>query len=251
MLGRGGSSSGGGPPSATPPSYIASAVHFDGNTWLSTASLTATDNGFISYAGWFKYPSPGGDADQIWVVDPENTFTSNLSLHATFGFLHRISPVGGAPIMEIYTDPAPSLNAWHSAIVSIDTLNQAGKIYVDDVDVTVLAEGDPFSMSFNGLPFFVGSDTFGVSSSFTGDVADLRIMPGVSLLSAGDIPEATRRLFIDVAGKPVDPATATAALGAPCVLFSGDATAFETNQGTGGAFMLTGALTDASTSPSD
>ncbi len=62
---------------------------------------------------------------------------------------------------------------------------------------------------------------------------------------------ANRRLFISAAGKPVDPAIAVAALGNPIILFSGNNTGFPINQGTGGVFTLTGALTNATTSPSD
>jgi hypothetical protein len=77
-------------------------------------------------------------------------------------------------------------------------------------------------------------------------------MVGASLLTAGDIPEVSRRLFIDANGKPVDPATATSSLGAAgTILLSGGASMFATNQGSGGAFTLTGIVTDASTSPSD
>ncbi len=102
----------------------------------------------------------------------------------------------------------------------------------------------------NNLPFFVCQSGFNVG--LIGDVADFRIMPGVSLLDgSGDIPLAKRRLFVDAGGKPVDPAVATTALGTPCILFSGDAAGFPVNQGTGGAFTLTGTLTNASTIPSD
>ena len=89
------------------------------------------------------------------------------------------------------------------------------------------------------------------AEGLVGDVADFRIAPGQNWLTGGDISEATRRLFIDADGKPVDPAIATAALGVPAVLFSGDASTFGAKQGTGGAFTLTGTLTDATTSPSD
>jgi hypothetical protein len=37
----------------------------------------------------------------------------------------------------------------------------------------------------------------------------------------------------------------------PAVCFSGNASTFGTNKGTGGAFTTTGTLTDADTSPSD
>jgi len=54
-------------------------------------------------------------------------------------------------------------------------------------------------------------------------------------------------------GKPVDlgPNGSTPTGSAPSLFFSGNATSFATNQGTGGAFTLTSALTNATTSPSD
>ena len=52
-------------------------------------------------------------------------------------------------------------------------------------------------------------------------------------------------------GKPVNPNFAVAALGAPTVMFSGDATTFPVNQGSGGAAILTGTVNNAATSPSD
>ncbi len=81
-----------------------------------------------------------------------------------------------------------------------------------------------------------------------GDMADVWVAPGVSLLDgAGLIPEATRRLFISATGKPVDPS----GFPASAMLFSGNAASFGTNQGTGGAFTTTGTLTNSSSSPSD
>jgi hypothetical protein len=81
------------------------------------------------------------------------------------------------------------------------------------------------------------------------DVADVQIWLGTFIDPSvnGNILK-----FVDVDGKPVDPAVAAAAFGQQTFLFSGDSTAFATNQGSGGACALTGtALTDASTSPSD
>jgi hypothetical protein len=54
-------------------------------------------------------------------------------------------------------------------------------------------------------------------------------------------------------GKPVNLGTngQTPTGTIPAMFFSGDASGFPTNQGTGGAFTLTGSLTNASTSPSD
>jgi len=61
--------------------------------------------------------------------------------------------------------------------------------------------------------------------------------------------EANRREFVDALGKPVelDPALVSAA----AVYLEGDYTAFGVNSGPGGNFTVNGALTAASTSPSD
>ena len=79
-------------------------------------------------------------------------------------------------------------------------------------------------------------------------MADLMMWPGTYLDFS---VEANRRLFISAAGKPVDPAVAVAALGTPIVRFSGPTASWHTNKGSGGGFTENGALTDASTSPSD
>jgi len=76
------------------------------------------------------------------------------------------------------------------------------------------------------------------------DMADVRVW-----LNQCIDPTPTNLAKFIAAGKPVDPATATAAFGAPAVLFSGDASTFATNQGTLGTFTLEGTLTNASTHP--
>ena len=147
------------------------------------------------------------------------------------------------------SDPAVSpYDAWICFMCGGDMDNPtAKKMYFGDTDVTTGADNVAGGMVYNGVPFFIGTDGFG--NDYIGDMADLRIMIGQYVDFS---VEANRRLFIDASGKPVDPVTTTATLGGPgCVLFSGDATGFAVNQGTGGAFSLTGTLTNASTSPSD
>ena len=85
---------------------------------------------------------------------------------------------------------------------------------------------------------------------FTGDIADVYIAPGQFIDFS---VEANRRKFISADGKPVDLGSncSTPTGTAPAVCFSGNASSFGTNKGTGGAFTLTGTLTDAVTSPSN
>ena len=151
---------------------------------------------------------------------------------------------------------AISGNAWHNMLMSIDTNHGIGakvaKVYIDDVDVTQISQDTDgiFTIGMNGFKFTFGDE--GLGDGATMDVADPWIAMQ-TLLTAGDISEATRRKFISPTGKPVYlGADGSAPTGtAPDVFFSGDATGFVTNKGTGGAASLVGALTNASTSPSD
>jgi hypothetical protein len=66
--------------------------------------------------------------------------------------------------------------------------------------------------------------------------------------------EANRRKFISAAGKPADDlgASGEGPTGTnPTVFLSGDTVTWHTNKGSGGGFTEVGALTDASSSPSD
>lgn len=254
----------GDPPSPEPP-YTASAVHFDGATSLHIASLTATDNPFYSFVGWMKLSQHEIDLQPEWfTTDPHGNFSptlfGNRAIPGDPGFVgFQISDASAVNSETMQSTASLQPDTWVCVIGSIDAnAARKGKIYLGDVDVTDAAQWNdnsggntyPFTVASNGLMFRFGDDDFG--NFWAGDFADWRIMPGVSLLNgSGDIPEATRRLFIDADGKPVDPAVTTAALGAPRILFSGDQTTFATNQGTGGVFTLTGSLTNASTSPSD
>ena len=241
------------PAGGGPAPYHAGAVHFDGATELDCASLVSTDNGFISFSLWCLFDVLNV-YNSLWVSDPVNDYVGFFQPANTVPALRAGFSSGGSALTQ--SNISVSTGVWYNYIFSCQTNLGLGskilKIYQNDVDITnsPVDFGASFIAATNGSPACIGGDTFG--DNLTGDMTDVRVMPGVSLLDGGgDIPLATRRLFIDADGKPVDPAIATIALGAPCMLFSGDATAFGTNQGTGGAFTTTGTLTNASSSPSD
>ncbi len=263
--------------------YVAKAVHFDGIAELSIASLSSVDNHLFSAIGWMKQiltaiPSVGNN--DVFTVDPNGNYSPNLgpNTNSTIpGYYNMVSVVNDATntnseqSQTIYNSISGEggfeNNVWQCIILSFDTsgvltgfMPGAGKTYSGDTDVTDPAGwftqgAAPFVISTNGRSLYFGNDSFG--DGFLGDLADWRILPGISLLNGSspgaDIPLATRRMIIDADGKPVNPAVLTAFLGTPgAVLFSGDATGFPVNQGTGGAFAVTaGSLTNASTSPSD
>lgn len=243
-------------------SYHADAVHFDGSDFLNTESLTCTDSTNFSMSVWFKLTTavPLAASQALWVSDPLNFYITYCELQAPAQVRTVLSNDDGEDTITVDTNPDNLItNDWHHLLVSVDANHAEGqkvaKVYLDDVDVTQIANdaGGAFSVALNGLKFvFAGSDGGG-TAGFDGDIADFWCAPAQSLLTAGDIPEATRRKFISAAGKPVDLGAdgATPTGVAPAIFFSGDATGFGTNKGTGGAFTLAGSLTNASTSPSD
>jgi hypothetical protein len=241
VLGKAGGGGGG---------YIAKAVHFDG-TNLNIASLSAIDNEFVSFNVWLRTAVNGYQV--IGVVDQENNYATTISTRGPSAPAGTAAltcyPASGSGGVDISVSPS-SVDYWYNLIGTAKTNEVAGakilKLYLNDIDLGTITDVSPsFTMSFNGKSFFIGDDTQG--GPFIGDMADLWIAPGVSLLTGNDIAVATRRLFISASGKPVNPS------GFPnsAMLFSGDATTFVTNQGTGGAFTLAGILTNATTSPSD
>ncbi len=236
--------------------YVAKAVHFDGGVQLHTDSLSSLDNEFVSCSVWIKAASSLSSI--LWVVDPLNTFTFNLTLigpdvNPSLGAEVNLQDSSGniPPVLRFTSNGGGMDGSWHNflftAKTNLNTVDRICKMYLDDVDVTHVTTTDAaaFTMASNGLPFYIGDDTF--MEPYIGDIADLWIGPGVSLLTGTDISVADRRKFISASGKPVDPSGFPSAP----MLFSGDAATFPINQGSGGPFTLTGTLTNASTSPSD
>jgi len=237
--------------------YHASAVHFDGSTWLRNGSLIATDTHVLSYAFFFNIVPFVGNHGIIFVVDPENNYTSlvqanpSTSGHPNTVFSALYDAFGNsAHSIQAYTSNAIIDNTWHSLVFSGQTDGSGSnpfKMFIDRIDVTsTLSDtGTPFQMVFNALSFWFGADGFG--DTLIGDISNVWIASNVSLISGGTIPSANLDLFVNASLKPVNPSGWPSST----IQFVGDSTSFATNQGTGGAFTLTGTLTNATTSPSD
>jgi hypothetical protein len=239
-------------------SYVAPAVSFDVSTFLTNAALTATDNGTFSYSLWVKVTalvSPHIDST-FWVSDPDNAANNGYAELSGGNALNNLYLTDNvASTFQIRNAGVPLTDAWFNVMGSIDVSGDSGsrisKTYINDAaaaDTIIHDDGPGFVIPFNGKSLLVGAGGYGVTGNFLGGMADAWFAPGVSLLDGGgDIPVATRRLFIDAGGKPVNPS----GFPASAVLLSGNASTFATNRGSGGAFTTTGMLTNASTSPSD
>jgi hypothetical protein len=260
---------------ATSP-YTARAVHFNGTSSLAIDALSCQDSPVSSTSFWFRNAffdaAPGGGAGGVSVgglsmsskiiirPPPPDVFQIfGTGIYSQLGIVisdfFYATAVTGQPGKRFSLETNNNVNdgLWHHIMSSVSTNfpanSKLGKIYVDDVDVTnILQDNDDEIpvIDINGGNFSLGFDGIGYGTSEVMDIADFWFAPGVSLLTDGDITEASRRMFINADGKPVNPSQFPEA----AVLFSGDQTTFLVNQGTGGDFAVTGAVTNADSSPS-
>lgn len=246
------------PPASAPPApYVAKAVHFDGSTYLYINPLVVSDSPVLSASMWIKTSLL--KTNGLFDFDPNNNAAPDLSIdnnHNAFNFYENQN--GGIFFGDTKADSFTPDGRWHHILFFVDT-NHAGadkivQMYLDDQPLNFSGGSQSlaaFSMLMANLDFAV-PDTpadFG-TPLFTGHIADVYIAPGQFIDFS---VEANRRKFISADGKPVDLGSncSTPTGTAPAVCFSGNASSFGTNKGTGGAFTLTGTLTDAVTSPSN
>lgn len=257
MIARAGTASAGGGPSAD---YRASAVHFAITASLANASLVCSDSGKATCSVWIKATASStsdGSGQPFFVSDPGgnyDTFLYQWDSGATPPRPNTFSLGFGGTSSAVYVLEPETLSVWLHWLASCDMTGATPLMAAYQSDSPV---GQPFNFTgsfpevvkMNGLPFYVGTDTF---TNAVCDMSMFQFYEGVSIVESDNtISAANRRLFIDATGKPVDPVLAVSTLGSPTVLLNGTATTFATNQGTGGAFTTTGVLTNASTSPSD
>lgn len=241
--------------------YVAGAVQFDGATTIGRA--TAFD-GVVDAPGfllsvWLNVPSlvALGPSPSIayqhqaagapsWLVGLTPDTTSG-HLFSTFRSTYA---VGFSELdADADADSWPGFARWVHLALAVDAGLAAGlkvrQLLVDGALATLSGyDGD--------AAFDIGwaagtTDEIAIGVDFTGAMAELQLWPAWSDLAD---PAVAAVLRTD-AGKPADPALATALLGTPVLRLSGGASAFGTNAGSGGALTTTGTLTDAGSSPSD
>lgn len=241
-------------PSASSPAS-SSAVHFDGSTFLARgAQLTGVSDaptGIFSF--WVNSVSFGSSA-----LFSDNTFDCSIFRDAQdlqwslFNAPGSNNKAWGD--FDVNGTGFLADGLWHHYLVSWNTNFDAGSrifiVYLDDVQNT----NAPFHDS--GVAYSVGyhqATDWQVGAGFdtpsmTADLAEFYFAPG-QFLDFTD--EANRRKFSSVDNHPVSlGASGSLPTGtAPIIYFSGDAAGFATNLGTGGAFAVTGTLTNASTNP--
>lgn len=221
---------------------------FNGQCAIKLASITATNNGFMGWSGWFRSAwFPAGNPS-VWSCDSAGSSDTNFHANGSTQFEFDVGNgsrswscnIGAADSTAFLTN-----NVWQHIIGAADVNHAAGlkfiKIYVDGVDASANATGSngtAWQFTLNGKDFFLGDDGFG--NSFDGGIADFSFWPGVNFFTAGDISSTTREHFRDAGGNPVDPATTIAAMGvSPAIMCTGGVTGFLANAlGTSGALTV-------------
>lgn len=231
--------------------YHADAVHFDGAAaFLSRgAALTGATGNYQTclFSIWAKFANTtainitksGGNGLFFlqWAGGPSQIFLANF-YDADFN--------GDG----VEVDGAPQSGVWLHILISYDgsDLNKC-RALINGANATDAEFFNTGPATLTGeTNFYVGRD--GAEGAFLeADVADYYLAIG-QWLDLAD-PANVAKFIAD--GKPVDLGSdgSTPTGTAPTIFFSGDASGFVTNRGTGGAFTLTGELTNAASSPSD
>jgi hypothetical protein len=238
------------------PSYMANGIDFDAATdRLSRgAALTGVSDGaLMSMSFWAKGASAVGAQNILRSATAlaGGTNRIRIDLPAGSGALRlKVSNSGGTDRWLAQTTATVFDGAWHHYAFSVDlaAVTTSKQVYIDDVSA-----GLTTTTESNGSDGNFGAADWGIAGApdaanlFDGGLADFMVWFGTKIALS---VEANRRCLISPSGKPVNPAVAVAAFGAPQSLLTGeDISTWHTNKGTGGGFTLTGTLT-ADTRPS-
>jgi hypothetical protein len=229
--------------------YIANAVEFDGtNDYLTRgADLTGNVNGKeLTISFWMRQRSSGAGTWTIY-----RTQNSRVSLRIVTGSSIRLTcnNASGSQVFEF--DPlAVSNDVWQHVLISFDLTSSSNRhVYFDGVAKSpIYTPYNDNNIDFTDTDHIIGASDSSGANKFDGDLADFWLDFNYIDLSVA----ANREKFIKN-GKPVDlgidgrKPTGTA----PILFLSGEAENWHTNKGSGGGFTESGALTTASTSPSD
>lgn len=234
--------------------YVAKAVGFDGLTALfRSTALTGISNhpiGVSSY--WFK--AKLADLTGHGAFWTQATALANGLPDCAGAALNEAQIYTDVLVPEIFVadqldnndaDYQPSTgslldDAWHHALFSWNTNAAIGMRRLQvAIDGTLTAptinfeDGGAFSVYASGPGMIIGTEfgpMQGLSAAYKGALCDLYVNFNLDL----DLSVPSNIAKFIAGGKPVDPSTFPSAP----VLFSGDATGFPNNQGTGGPFSF-------------
>jgi hypothetical protein len=244
-----------------PKPYIAFGAFFDGSTpdfATRGAVLTgAADSKLFTLSCWVRN---GANSVTSVVTAGLSALAGTTARGMTFQintnralFIGRNS--AGTNILNVNSSnsslPA-SGTTWVHVLASFDMANAANRhLYLNDVSdlatVTTYTD-DTLGFATNCLDWSLGAAGNGTTTC-AADYADLWFKDGLYIDFSID---TNRRRFIGPDRRPVylGPSGEYPTGSSPALFFSGHASQWATNKGTGGTFTLSGALTDSTRSPS-
>lgn len=229
--------------------YSAVAVNFDGtNDYLTRgASLTGAADGKQGTISFWLRAGSDNNVMRILAHDSNARVERNASELITIIWYDTV----GSYSLEIKSSAGKFeiADGWKHFIASWDMSDTAKRhLYVSDVSDLTVTQWVDATLDYTVSNWSVGSKIDG-TEKLNGDLADLWFALTYIDLSV----ESNRRKFISATGKPVDLGSdgSTPTGSQPIIFLKNSVSSWETNVGSGGGFTENGALTAASSSPSD
>ena len=232
--------------------FVANAVDFDASNdfMLRGGDLTGNADGQEgTLSVWFRID--GTDGSRIAISTTSSSRVNFRRRSTSNAFQIELENTSGTAILDMETSAALTASStWRHILASWDLSVPVAHLFLDGVNDEAggSTETDD-TIEYTRSEHSVGA-TGGGGDKWDGCISEFY----ANFAEFIDITIASNRdKFRDGSGKPVslgsDGSLPTGT--APIIYFNGDSTNFQTNQGTGGAYSVTGSLTDCSTSPTD
>jgi hypothetical protein len=152
--------------------HAGSGLHFDGTDECLSAPASALSPPEITVAIWVRQDADGELAAVSKRVDVAGNILNTWELESGGGSAYAwTTDDGGTSNLQILTDSAFSLGAWHHLAGTFDGANRL--LYVDGVQV---AAGTMGAFDYDAHPIEIGcDDNSGDGELFSGDLDELQI----------------------------------------------------------------------------
>lgn len=233
--------------------YFANAVNFNGSTYLTAPTITGQANStFWCGSIWIK-PSANG-TNMCVLYDFESSTNKFFYVYklANNSIQFVAKGTSGNTILSVSSSASSILSGnWYNVLWFFNMTNPSQRyLYINDVsDLATVTTYTNESIDFTlGSPGWSIGANGALVDRWNGDMADIWMISGYGFLFSN---EGARRHFISSSGKPVDlGSTGGKPVGVdPLIFLSGPTVDWHLNKASSG-FTETGALTDATTSPS-
>ena len=227
--------------------YVANAVDFDGsNDYVSRDSLSSVIDGTDGIFTCF-FRLDGGNANNILILNLRATGpTDKILVYRNSANKIIVNFSSQLKITSSSTFLAGS--GWHSLLLSWNATSE--HLRIDDADEETLVTNNGTVHDYTSGTDLTQVGAQSGSLKWNGCLSEVYFNT-VDFLDFS--VEANRRLFVDGDNKPVnlgsDGSVPTG--NQPAIYLNGDASNFQTNQGFGGDFTVTGSLDNCDTGPSD